>query len=95
MKKIVNEPFTLELEGQVVDCMIHSYEIRPEEEVRWDEERGYMTITIGDREPFEYAIWGGETLEECYICLPTMLEDSDDDDLEVYSLDVMLDRIEY
>ena len=96
MKKVINKPFVLELEGQEVDCILHSFEVVPESELEEGVEVGYMSITIGDREAFDYAIWGdGLTQEECCICLPTMLEDSDDDELETYSLDVMLDGVEY
>ena len=96
MKKNIEHPFTIGLEGQLVDCMIHSIELRPKDEVGWDEEKGYMKITIGDREPFEYAIWGAadDELEACYVCLPTMIEDSDDDELENYSMDIMLQGID-
>ena len=96
MKMAIEQPFSIELEGKMVDCMIHSIELRPEEEIGLSEEVGYMSITIGEREPFEYAIWGSvhDTLMECYVCLPTMIEDSDEDELENYSMDIMLQGID-
>ena len=94
MKRIVESPFSIELEGQEVDCVLHSFELYPQ---IVGEEAGWMSITVGDREPFRYAIWGTEydSVEEYYICLPTTLEDTEDDELETYSLDVMLEGIPY
>lgn len=73
-----------------VKCILHSFELFEKET---QDQSGTMKITIGNREPFEFAIWGStaDHYSDCYVCLPTMLEDSEEDELEVFSLTDMLE----
>ena len=90
-------------DGEVVNCILHSVELfgnKDDIDCR-DEMVGRMTISIEGSDEFsesEFAIWGnGESDDEyqfdfggCYLCLPTMLEHDDDDELEVISFDDMI-----
>jgi hypothetical protein len=91
-------------DGEVVNCILHSVELysyKEDMDCR-DESIGHMTITIEGSEEFqetEFSIWGnGESDDEykldfggCYICLPTMLEHDDDDELEILHFEEMID----
>ncbi|MEC3490478.1 hypothetical protein P4Z44_24995, partial [Bacillus thuringiensis] len=64
-----------------------------------DEYVGHVLITIGKRKPFDFAIWKGdyepgENWTNHYVCLPTMLEENEDDELEIIPLGDLLEGME-
>ncbi|WP_260604117.1 hypothetical protein, partial [Bacillus sp. VKPM B-3276] len=95
MLKIIEKSFDLyllnEKEGEnIVECILHSYELFGEVEKN-DEYVGHVLITIGKRKPFDFAIWKGDyepggNWTNHYVCLPTMLEENEDDELEIIPL---------
>ncbi len=103
MLKIIEKSFHLylsnEKEGEdIVECILHSYELFREVEKN-DEYVGHVLITIGKRKPFDFAIWKGdyepgENWTNHYVCLPTMLEESEDDELEIITLGDLLEGME-
>ncbi|MEB8716548.1 hypothetical protein P4135_10360, partial [Bacillus thuringiensis] len=103
MLKIIEKSFDLyllnEKEGEnIVECILHSYELFGEVEKN-DEYVGHVLITIGKRKPFDFAIWksdyepGGNWTNH-YVCLPTMLEENEDDELEIIPLGDLLEGME-
>ncbi|PFW93895.1 hypothetical protein [Bacillus pseudomycoides] len=101
--KIIEKSFSWHLsneeEGEdTVDCIMHWYEIH--EDIEEDDDYvGDIIITIGNREQFEFTIWNGggcvpegekPNFEDHYVCLPTMLEVSEDDPLEIISIGDLL-----
>jgi len=76
-------------DNKVADCILHNYELF---EGPLSDLVGTATITIENREPFSFAIWGNPNgnAHEFYMYLPTFLEENDDDNLQFLYLDEML-----
>lgn len=106
MEQIVNKEFTwyLSSEDRVVNGVIHSVSV-DHSDFR-NEEVGHIVLSLEGSETYQqytFSIWGnGEASEEykndpagCYLCLPTMLEASEEDELEDISIDDMLIGIDW
>ncbi|WP_368661227.1 hypothetical protein AB3U43_04000 (plasmid) [Bacillus cereus] len=90
-----------EQEGKdIVECIIHSFEMYDEIEDD-DDHVGNILITIGHRERMELTIWNSgcsdptnPNYEDHYVCLPTMLEESEEDPFENVQISDLLARVE-
>ncbi|PFX43688.1 hypothetical protein COL24_05350 [Bacillus toyonensis] len=89
-----------EEEGKdLVECIIHSFEMY--EEIEDDDDHvGNILITIGHRERMELTIWNSgcsdptnPNYEDHYVCLPTMLEESEEDPFENVQISDLLARV--
>lgn len=89
-----------EQEGKdIVECIIHSFEMYDEIEDD-DDHVGNILITIGHRERMELTIWNSgcfdptnPNYEDHYVCLPTMLEASEEDPFENIQISDLLARV--
>ncbi|MED1107728.1 hypothetical protein [Bacillus paramycoides] len=89
-----------ENEGKdLVDCIIHSFEIYDEIE-NDDDHVGNILITIGHRQRMEFTIWNSgcsdptdPNYEDHYVCLPTMFEVSEEDPFENIQISDLLARV--
>lgn len=82
-----------------VECIIHSFEMYDEIEDD-DDHVGNILITIGHRERMELTIWNSgcsdptnPNYEDHYVCLPTMLEESEEDPFENVQISDLLARV--
>ncbi|EJS44929.1 hypothetical protein ICG_06117 [Bacillus cereus BAG1X1-3] len=89
-----------EQEGKdIVECIIHSFEMYDEIEDD-DDHVGNILITIGHRERMELTIWNSgcsdptnPNYEDHYVCLPTMLEENEEDPFENVQISDLLARV--
>ncbi|QWG92815.1 hypothetical protein [Bacillus mycoides] len=101
---IIEKSFVWQLSNEdegkdLVNCIIHSFELYDEIEDD-DDHVGNILITIGHRQQMKFTIWNSgcsdptnPNYEDHYVCLPTRLEESEEDPFENVQISDLLARV--